>query len=417
MFAMKRLSSVDVQEEYRNITDLCRRITNLQEQVLPQISGHSKGLLNGVLEQAKQELSSMISHILLLRREADELTKRSLAAHPKLEAFSLECETLKKQITELEQINNILIASQSQLKNDLMFVYQSKNQRIAELEDKLTKNNKINLTSKVVGYERELRAGLASKSAERNSKGEEIPTPSPETKLDANVGVHCHQHEFGRDERPNSGRFLSQTICETNSFKNPNLQDLRSSHKSYLPKQDPVSGNLPTSALTPESVQIAAKRTRDSEPIPARDFIVVSKVEVIDLIDKLLITNIPICDYGRVVGRKGKNVERLENTYGVKVSFVESQKDPKLFIFGGNAESRRVAADDIIGNLPIVVECPNLKLEISNREIKQINFDYHVQIIQPNFGNNGHFTIRGKMDNCQMAYRLLSNHAKLWYPK
>lgn len=371
MFAMKALSSVDVQEEYRNITNLCRRITNLQEQVLSvgPVSDHSKCLLNGVLEQAKQELTSTTSHILLLRREADELTKRSLAAHPKLEAFSLECETLKKQITELEQTKNFLIASQSQLKNDLMSVYQSKNQRIAELEEKLAKSSESNLASKVVGYERELRTKLeARESEERNSKGEKILSSSPETKSD-------------------------------------------------LPNQDPVTATLQASSWTSESVEIAAKRTRDPEPIPARDFIVVSKVEQIEQINTLVITNIPNCDYGRVVGREGRNVERLRKNYGVTISFVDSHKDLKLFILGANAENRRAAADDIIKNLPLVVECPNLRSQISNREIKQINRDCHVQIILPNFANNNHFTIRGTMDNCQMAYRLLSNHAKLWYPK
>lgn len=397
---MEQLSRVDVQQDCSSITGLCMKMTHLQQQLssMGPISDHTKWLLNLVLEQSKQELTSMTSRILRLRTETDELTKHLLSAQSRLEAFKLDIQTKEKQITELEQTKSFLIASKLQLKNDLMAVYQSKNKAIAELAGKIAKTNERNLSSKIVGFERKLRTGSPNGSGRQNNSREEIPSSSNQT----------------------SGEFLSAALNETNSYQNPVMQDLKSSPMSCLPEQDPVTLHPHTNTwrLTSESVETAAERTRDREQIPVSDFVVISEVGQIEQNNKLMLTNIPNCDYGRVVGREGRNVKRLRNKYGVGISFIDCKKEYlRLIISGADAENRRAAANDITGNLPIVVACPNLKLEISNQQIKQINYDYHVQLIQPAFGNNGHVTIRGRMDNCRIVYRLLANDTKLWYPK
>jgi hypothetical protein len=48
----------------------------------------------------------------------------------------------------------------------------------------------------------------------------------------------------------------------------------------------------------------------------------------------------------------------------VKINFFDRQnklENLKLVISEGDADLRRAASDDIIENLPVVVDCPNLK--------------------------------------------------------
>ena len=113
-------------------------------------------------------------------------------------------------------------------------------------------------------------------------------------------------------------------------------------------------------------------------------------------------------DYGRVVGRQGKNVDRIESEYGVSMSL----NDGKLVISGGDAEKRRDAAQDVIDSLPVLIVCPHLPLgdetRITNMKIKDLNYQYQVKICRPSDGKkNG--TILGRIDKCRIVYDLLKN--------
>ena len=75
----------------------------------------------------------------------------------------------------------------------------------------------------------------------------------------------------------------------------------------------------------------------------------------------------------------------------------------KFVISGGGEEKRLAAAGDVIDNLPVVIECPNLPLgnqiRINKRQIKYYNYKYEVRIVRPSAGNkNG--TIWGRIDKC-----------------
>jgi hypothetical protein len=113
-------------------------------------------------------------------------------------------------------------------------------------------------------------------------------------------------------------------------------------------------------------------------------------------------------DYGRVVGRQGKNVDRIESEYGVSMSL----NDGKLVISGGDAEKRRDAAQDVIDSLPVLIVCPHLPLgdetRITNMKIKDLNYEYQVKICRPSDGKkNG--SILGRIDKCRIVYDLLKN--------
>jgi hypothetical protein len=145
---------------------------------------------------------------------------------------------------------------------------------------------------------------------------------------------------------------------------------------------------------------------RQSNDISAEDFFIISKdIERTDLGSWLILTNILNRDYGRVVGRGGQNAERLEQEHGVKINcFDGRQENFKLIISKGDADSRRAASDYIIENLPVVVQCPNLK--INDRALKNATFHCNVTINRTNVNNPG-VTICGRLSNCRQAYKLL----------
>jgi uncharacterized C2H2 Zn-finger protein len=119
-------------------------------------------------------------------------------------------------------------------------------------------------------------------------------------------------------------------------------------------------------------------------------------------------------DYGRVVGRGGQNAERLKQEYGVKISiFDRQQENVKLIISEGDADSRRAASVDIIENLPVVVDCPNLKS--NGKALKNACFLCDVTINRTNLNIPGR-TICGRLFNCRKAYNQLVNDGKIWYP-
>jgi hypothetical protein len=123
----------------------------------------------------------------------------------------------------------------------------------------------------------------------------------------------------------------------------------------------------------------------------------------------IVVNGISTSDYGRVVGKQGKNMERLETEYGVSMSLNAG----KLVISGGDAEKRRDAAQDVIDNLPVVIECPKLPLgdqsRITNQMIRYYNYEYEVRITRPSASNqNG--TIWGRLDKCRIVYELLKKH-------
>jgi predicted RNA-binding protein Jag len=87
------------------------------------------------------------------------------------------------------------------------------------------------------------------------------------------------------------------------------------------------------------------------------EFSIKTTIEKEVYVDRIVVTGISNKDCGRVVGRHGTNVKRLEEEYWVSVSFINGN----LFITGGDAESRLAACSDVIDNLPVTIECPTIK--------------------------------------------------------
>ena len=164
---------------------------------------------------------------------------------------------------------------------------------------------------------------------------------------------------------------------------------------------------FPSSAPLEQSCQPLLQDTSPTiTSTPAKEYYIMS--DIIQTVSEhdIVVNGIPSSDSGRVVGRGGQNLDRIENEYGVTVSL----NDGKLVISGGDAEKRLAAARDVIDNLPVVIECPKLPLgdeiRIKTRHIKYYNHEYQVKICRPSDGKkNG--TIWGRIENCRTVHDLL----------
>ena len=164
------------------------------------------------------------------------------------------------------------------------------------------------------------------------------------------------------------------------------------------------------SPSSPSLEQSCQPLLQDTSPTitatPAKEYYIMS--DIIQTVSEhdIVVNGIPSSDSGRVVGRGGQNLDRIENEYGVTMSL----NNGTLVISGGDAEKRRDAAQDVIDNLPVVIECPKLPLgdeiRIKSRHIKYYNHEYQVKICRPLDGKkNG--TIWGRIENCRTVHDLL----------
>lgn len=270
-----------------------------------------------------------------LTNETEELLiQRYQLVQQELELLKLELDTQRKRIVILQKTNRLLMASETQLRKDLMNIADTKNQRIAELEEEIAHQLKRNQ-------------------------------------------MYPHHMEEQATCRPNSKSFPERKLEA--DFPDVDIEQIPDAVEQY------------TSQFS----------TRNSE----KDFVVISEdIEQTEFKDRLILTKISSRDYGRVVGRQGKNARRLENEYGVKITFSNrNQEALKLIISEGDVNSRRAAAEDVIKNLPVTVECP--QIEILNSQMRWISYQCEVEISRS--GSNDNVTIFGRMNNCRLAYKKL----------
>jgi hypothetical protein len=127
--------------------------------------------------------------------------------------------------------------------------------------------------------------------------------------------------------------------------------------------------------------------------------------------NSIIVIGIPTWQIGLVISQRGRNMLRLERSYGGKLSFAKGT----LYITGGDQTRRQAALKDVIENLPVVVECPLLPLEnhnrISNLLLKEMCQNYDVKISRPS-AENKIGIISGRIDRCRTVYHPLNNAFK-----
>jgi hypothetical protein len=395
----KPMTTADVQQSYGHIPALCQTLHDFQAFLdttdpIPEVA---RWTIKTMVTEAKFGLTSMTELI-------DRLIKENqVLSHQQSQSTNLQQELDTERALNV-QLQNII----RQLTNPSKDL--GKDRRIAELEEEIAQAKRtVQQPSQIVGNEIS-RQPMWTHEPEKQLTGHH---QSPATSFH-------QQNGFGENEERIIGRFISkphQTVKRLNKATQKS-RPVSTQQATITPEyrtngQKPIPEPLPMQLDT-----ISQFSPQQPEGIPAEDFIITSeKIERQDVGSiRLLLTNISSQHYGRVIGQGGQNAKRLQREYGVKIIFLDRKnacENLKLMISEGDADSRRAASDDIIENLPVVVECPNLKSH--GQALKNATYRYKVTINRTN-GNMPGMTICGTLTNCQQAYKTLVNNEEIFYP-
>lgn len=184
------------------------------------------------------------------------------------------------------------------------------------------------------------------------------------------------------------------------STKKPSTEDLPSKKTEENVKKP-----------APDDSENTPRTTIDCSPVKTDELIVVSSPTDQKSLpgNKLLLTNIPGGDYGRIIGSGGSNINRIEMECHVAVSIKRSDESSySIVITGNNEEMRQAAANEIVRGLTVVTECSNYQLlnRIKNFKLNEIGRKYFVRINRSfaSDGSSGKMTLIGKLGSCQSAY-------------
>jgi hypothetical protein len=171
------------------------------------------------------------------------------------------------------------------------------------------------------------------------------------------------------------------------------------------------TGQADSTKNSPTGLVIAEKEVKWPTEKPSLtasspDFVILSSVKQEVNYDEIVVTGIQNSDCGRVIGRAGSNIKRLQEQYGVQLSFFEDD----LYITQGDAEGRRAACSDVIDNLPVTIECRKLDLTKNRYSscylLRQLNFEHNVRIHHRS-AKKKFVTIWGTLDRCRKVYEIL----------
>ena len=319
-----------------------------------------------------------------------------------------ELEAKRRDITDLEEKNCRLKNNETSLRSNM----EDKDLLLATTqaaldELRLSFDNKKgvieHLFDQLVGLDQKKEKTIRKLNAMQAQYDAHSKTTSTMTS-DVGCGTEelIHNHEI---EQPKVILPETEITEPLTTLLSPGLTTPPTNSPITGPEDKPVETLIDLLEKAVAEKEVAEQRTE--EPTPSLpEFKILSSVMKKVYRDKIVITGIPNADYGRVVGRKGSNIKRLEEQYGVKLSFVQS----RLFITEGDAESRLAVCCDVIKSLPVVIECPKLELGntmlFSTRFLKDLNFKHNVRINRPCYENpNG--TIWGRVDQCRKAYEVL----------
>ena len=174
-------------------------------------------------------------------------------------------------------------------------------------------------------------------------------------------------------------------------------------------KLEVISDPIPAQKST--IVEHISKPILQENNVPNRnyDFVVVaSSVRVVELKNKIILKNIAPDNGGRVIGREGTNLKRLFEEYGTAVNWKNTRDGYCDFTFSGSTtESRREAVNDVIENLPVIIEFEHSNIDNLQRyRIKQIAHSNFVRVNMPELPDEK-VTIAGKLKNCEYAFKQL----------
>ncbi|KAK4026307.1 hypothetical protein OUZ56_015314 [Daphnia magna] len=184
--------------------------------------------------------------------------------------------------------------------------------------------------------------------------------------------------------------------------------NLSEGQTSVHPPARPQEKAAPTAAPT-----VAPEKEKAATAKPAASFAIVSgEIPQLQSADKLVLLDIHVRNYGRIVGRGGENVRRLEETHGVKITLVQKQNALQFYnlkISGGSPAKRRAAAQEVIEGLPVTIECSNVDLrQLRHLKMQSSETEFFVSVRRP-MSRDEKLQLSGRINDCRKAFDLLVN--------
>jgi predicted RNA-binding protein Jag len=318
-----------------------------------------------------------------------------------------ELESKSRTISELEGNNLRLSENDSQLRRqieetDRLLLFSKA--EVEEVRVSLTNQTDTmkQLLDQVKSLEKEKDEALQKLAEMENNQKEMKP------KLTVDVGCSTDEEVFNQlqIEEPSTPPVTEITEILTSFLAcNSTAVQAKSPVTEPQPLVTDAMENTPANTFNEKK---AVKQCTKQQQAALPEFSITTTIEKEVYVDRIVVTGISNKDCGRVIGRHGTNVKRLENEYWVSVYFINGN----LFITGGDAESRLAACYDVIDNLPVTIECPtiNLRRNIFSEDyfLSELAFNHYVQIYRP-FRENKYVTIWGALANCKRVYAILQN--------
>ncbi|XP_032789634.2 neurofilament medium polypeptide [Daphnia magna] len=184
--------------------------------------------------------------------------------------------------------------------------------------------------------------------------------------------------------------------------------NLSEGRTSVHPPARPQAKAAPTAASN-----VAPEKEKAATAKPAASFAIVSgEIPQLQSADKLVLLDIHYRNYGRIVGRGGKNVRRLEETHGVMMTLVQNQNALQFYnlkISGGSPAKRRAAAQEVIEGLPVTIECSNVDLrQLRHLKMRSSETEFFVSVRRP-MSRDVKLQLSGRINDCRKAFDLLVN--------
>ncbi|KAK4026312.1 hypothetical protein OUZ56_015319 [Daphnia magna] len=184
--------------------------------------------------------------------------------------------------------------------------------------------------------------------------------------------------------------------------------NLSEGQTSVHPPARPQGKAAPTAAPT-----VAPEKEKAATAKPAASFAIVSgEIPQLQSADKLVLLDIHVRNYGRIVGRGGENVRRLEETHGVMMTLVQNQNALQFYnlkISGGSPGKRRAAAQEVIEGLPVTIECSNVDLkQLRHLKMQSSETEFFVSVRRP-ISRDEKLQLSGRINDCRKAFDLLVN--------
>ncbi|KAK4018580.1 hypothetical protein OUZ56_000626 [Daphnia magna] len=184
--------------------------------------------------------------------------------------------------------------------------------------------------------------------------------------------------------------------------------NLSEGQTSVHPPARPQAKAAPTAAPT-----VAPEKEKAATAKPAASFAIVSgEIPQLQSADKLVLLDIHVRNYGRIVGRGGENVRRLEETHGVMMTLVQNQNALQFYnlkISGGSPAKRRAAAQEVIEGLPVTIECSNVDLrQLRHLKMQSSETEFFVSVRRP-MSRDEKLQLSGRINDCRKAFDLLVN--------